>query len=232
MRRAVRHHADLHAFFQNAVFNAHQNDDAQIRVVPRIDQHRLQRRVDVALRRRQFGHDAFQNVVDADARFRRRFDRVRRVDADHVLDLRLDLFGVRGGQVDFVDDGHQFVVGVQSLVHVRQRLRLHPLRRVDDQQRSLARRQRTADLVSKVDVPRRVEQRQRAAGQRENGLLGKNRDAPAALLRVGVEKRIAVVDAAERADDARPVEHGLRQRRLARVHMREQTHAKALFRLM
>ena len=58
-------------------------------------------------------------------------------------------------------------------------------------------------------MARRVEQRQRAAGQRKNGLLGKDRDAPAALLRVGVEKRIAVVDAAKRADDACPVKHGL-----------------------
>ena len=49
---------------------------------------------------------------------------------------------------------------------------------------------------------------------------------------LGIEKRIPVVDAPEGADDARLIEHGLRQRRLARVHMREQTHAKALFRLM
>ena len=77
-----------------------------------------------------------------------------------------------------------------------------------------------------------IEQRQRAARQRQDGLLGKDRDAAAALLRVGIEKRIPVVDAPEGADDARLIEHGLRQRRLARVHMREQTHAKALFRLM
>lgn len=75
-----------------------------------------------------------------------------------------------------------------------------------------------------------IEQHQRAARQGQDGLLGKDRDAAAALLRVGIEKRIPVVDAPEGADDARLIEHGLRQRRLARVHMGKQPHAKPFFR--
>ena len=39
-----RHHADLLALLQFAVDDAHQHDDAEIGVVPGIDQQRLQRR--------------------------------------------------------------------------------------------------------------------------------------------------------------------------------------------
>ena len=41
-------------------------------------------------------------------------------------------------------------------VKVGERLRLHALRRVDNQERALAGRQRAADLVVEVDVPGRV----------------------------------------------------------------------------
>ena len=107
---------------------------------------------------------------------------------------------------------------------------LNACRAADDEHGAVEHLQRPLHLGGKIHMARRIEQRQRTAGQREDGLLGKDRDAPAALLRVGVKKRIAVVDAAECADDARPVEHGLRQRRLARVHMRKQPHAKPFFR--
>ena len=59
------HHADLHAFLELAVDDAHQHDDAEIGVVPGIDQKRLQRRVGVAGGRRQPGDDGFQHRVDA-----------------------------------------------------------------------------------------------------------------------------------------------------------------------
>ena len=61
------------------------------------------------------------------------------VEADDLLDLLAHALGVGGGQVDLVDDGHDLVVVLDRLVDVGQRLRLDPLRRVDDQQRALAR---------------------------------------------------------------------------------------------
>jgi hypothetical protein len=42
---AGAHHADLLALFQLAVDDAHQHDDAEIGVVPAVDQHGLQRRM-------------------------------------------------------------------------------------------------------------------------------------------------------------------------------------------
>ena len=47
---------------------------------------------------------------------------------------------------------------VERQIRVRQRLRLDPLGRVDDQDRALAGRERPADLVVEVHVARRVDQ--------------------------------------------------------------------------
>src|SRR6266404_6124509 len=47
------HHPDTLALFHRAIDNAHQHHDAEIDVVPAVDQKRLQRGVRVALRRRQ-----------------------------------------------------------------------------------------------------------------------------------------------------------------------------------
>ena len=52
----------------------------------------------------------------------------------------------------------------------------------------------------------------------------------AGSLAIVVPFAIAVIDAAKRTDHARPIEHCLRQRRLARVHMGKQPHAKPFFR--
>ncbi|MNQ87058.1 hypothetical protein D3C85_1022680 [compost metagenome] len=65
--RAVLHHLDPHPGLQHAVEDAHQQNHAQIGVIPGVDQHGLQRGVDVALGRRQTRDDGFQHVLDADA---------------------------------------------------------------------------------------------------------------------------------------------------------------------
>ena len=62
------HHADALALFHHAVDDAHQHHDAEIGVVPAIDQQRLQRRVAVALRRRQAGDDGFQHFRQCSGR--------------------------------------------------------------------------------------------------------------------------------------------------------------------
>ena len=50
------------------------------------------------------------------------------------------------------------MVVLDRLVDVGQRLRLHPLRRVDHQQRALAGGEAAAHLIGEVDMPRRVHQ--------------------------------------------------------------------------
>ncbi len=117
----VLHHADGLALLQDAVDDAHQNDDAEIGVVPAVDQHGLQRLGGVALaRRRQLVDDRLQHVLDADAGLGRNEHGLRGVDADHFLDLLADALGLGGRQVDLVQDHHDLVVVVDRLVDVGQ----------------------------------------------------------------------------------------------------------------
>ncbi len=156
--RARLHHLDAHASLQHAVEDAHQQDDAQVGIVPGVDQHGLQRGVHVTLGRGQAGDDAFQHVFDADARLGRAFDGVRGVDADHILDLGLHALGFGGGQVDLVEDRNDLVIVVDGLIDVGQRLGFHALRGVDHQNGAFAGGQRARHLIGEVDVTRRVHQ--------------------------------------------------------------------------
>lgn len=147
---------DLLALFQDAVDHADEDDDAEIRIVPAVDQHRLQRCLRIALGRRDLRDDRLEDVLDADPRLGGGEHRAGRVDADHVLDFLADLLGFGGGKVDLVDDRHDLVVMLDRLVDVGQRLRFDALRRVDHEQRALARGKAAAHLIGEVDVPRRV----------------------------------------------------------------------------
>ena len=141
-----------------AVDQPHQHDDAEIGVVPGIDQQRLQRRALVALGRRQAGDDRLQHQIDVEAGLGRDRHRLRGVEADHVLDLLLDALGLGGGQVDLVEHRHDLVARVERVIDVGERLRLDPLAGVDDQQRALAGGERPRHLVGEVDVAGRVHQ--------------------------------------------------------------------------
>ena len=96
--------------------------------------------------------------MDVDVHFRGDLRAVLGRDADDVLDLLLDARRIRGRQVDLVDDRHDLQPRVDREVGVAQRLRLDALRRVHDQQRALARGERTRDLVVEVHMPGRVDQ--------------------------------------------------------------------------
>ena len=89
------HELDLHAGADDAVDDARQDDDAAVRVVPGVEDQRLQRRVGIPLRRRQPVHDRLENLVDAGAFLGAREDRVARVEPDDVLDLPLGFVGLR-----------------------------------------------------------------------------------------------------------------------------------------
>src|SRR5206468_7840150 len=100
----------------------------------------------------------------------------------------------------------------------REGLRLRALRRVDDEQRSLARLQRPRHLVREVHVPRRVDQVQLVALPVHADGLGLDRDPALALEIHRVEHLLAHL----------PLRHGVRQledavgeRRLAVVDVRD-----------
>ncbi len=125
--RVRAHHADALVLAQGAVDHAHEHHHAEISVVPAVDQKRLQRGLAIALGWRQAMHDRLQHLRHVLPGLGRDQDRVRRIDADHVLDLLLDLLGLGGRQVDLVEHRHDLMAVVDGLVDIGERLRFHAL---------------------------------------------------------------------------------------------------------
>ena len=94
------HEADLHARLQRAVEHAHDDDHAAIRVVPGIEDQRLQRRVGIALGRRHPLDHRLEDLADAAALLGAGQQRPGAVEADDLLDLPAGLVGLGAGQVD------------------------------------------------------------------------------------------------------------------------------------
>ena len=167
--------------------------------------------------------DRLENLRHAGAHLRAGQNRVVAVEADDVGDLAARLFGLRARQIDLVDDRDDLEVVLDREVGVGERLRLDALRRVDEQQRALARGQRPRDLVREVDVPGRVDQVQdvllavlRRVVQPDRVRL--DRDAALALEIHGVEHLRFHLARLERAGD---LEKAVGQRRLAVVDVRD-----------
>lgn len=136
MNRAGGHHAQLLAFLDHAVPHPHQGDDTQIGVIPTVDQQGADFGVWFLrrLRRRQPLNDSLQDGFHPHARLGGNFQRVAGIDADHVLDLRLDPIGFRGRQVDLVQNRDDFVVVLNRQIDIGQGLRFHALTGIDHQQ--------------------------------------------------------------------------------------------------
>ena len=156
--RVGAHHADALALLQGPVDDANEHHNAEIGVVPAIDQQGLERRVTVALGRRQSRDDGLKNFGHAQAGLGRDHERVRGVDADHVLDLLPDRLGLGGRQVDLVEHRHDLMAGIDGVIDVGEGLSLDALARVHHQQRALAGRERAVHLIGEVDVAGRIDQ--------------------------------------------------------------------------
>ena len=155
---SFRHQPDPHARADRAVDDADDDHDAAIRVVPRVEDQRLERGVGVPGRRREPLDDRLENLRHPGADLGAGQDRAVAVEPDDVGDLAARLLGLRARQVDLVDDRDDLEIVLDGEIRVGQRLRLDALRGVDQQQRAFARGQRSRDLVGEVDVPRRVDE--------------------------------------------------------------------------
>ena len=138
---------------------------------------------------------------------------------EQLVDLARDALGLGAGQVDLVQRRDQLQAGVDRQVGVGDRLRLHALGRVDQEQRAVAGRERAGDLVGEVDVPGGVDQVEAVelavlGGVLHADRLGLDRDAALALEVHRVEQLRAVVAGVDRAGD---LEDAIGQRRLPMV---------------
>ncbi len=215
------HHADALALLQHAVDDAEQHDDAQIGIVPAVDEECLERCRGIALGRRQPLHDRFQHLGHVLPGLGRDQDRVGGIQPDHVLDLLPDLVGLGGRQIDLVEHRHDLMVVVERLVDVGQRLRLNPLAGVDDQQRAFAGGKRAVDLVGEIDVAGGVDQVEHvilavARAVIEPHGLRLDGDAALALDIHGIEH---LLDHFARFEPAGELNQPVRERRFAVVDM-------------
>ncbi len=138
--------------------DANERDDAAVRVEVRVEDERLERRLRVALGRRNATDHRLERVAHALARLAAGENGLLGGDRESLLDLVSRPLGIGGRKIDLVDDRDDLEVRVHRHERVGDGLRLHALRRVDDEQHAFARRERTADLVGEVDVTRGVDE--------------------------------------------------------------------------
>ena len=147
-----RHQQNLVARHERPLHHPDQHDDADVVVEPGIDDQGLQRGRGIAFGRRDACDDRLQDIVDALAGLGAGEDRIVGGNADDVLDLGDDPVGIGRRQVDLVQHRHDRDALLGRGVAVGDRLRLHALRSVDDQQRALAGGERARNLVREVDM--------------------------------------------------------------------------------
>ena len=203
---------------EDTVDDAHEGDDAAVLVVGGVEDERARRRCAVALRRRDPLDDRVEHVLDAEPRLRRDAEHAVGVVGEQVGELLRGAVRIGLRQVDLVHAGDDLEVVVDREVGVRERLRLDPLRRVDDEQRALARLERARDLVGEVDVAGRVDQVQLVALPRDAHRLRLDRD-PALALEVHRVEHLRAHLALR--DGVRQLEDAVGERRLAVVDVRD-----------
>ena len=217
------HHADPVAALEAAVHHPHQRHDADVIVEPRVDDQRLQRRIQRAAGRGNAPDEGLQKLRHPLAGLGAHPRRIGGLDADDLLDFAGHTVGIGRGQVDLVDDRQHLQALFGGGVAVGDTLRLDTLGRIHHQQCPVAGGQRARHLVGEIHVPRRVDHVQlialavtRAVVERD--ALRLDRDPAFALQLHRVEHlrlHFAVGEAAAQLDE--PVSEG----RFAVVNVRD-----------
>ena len=137
---------------QTAVDDAHQHHGAAIGVEPGVEDERAKGRVHQTRRRRNPRHHSFEHFLHAQPIFRADGQRVGGGNRQHVFHLGFYLFGLRGGQVDFVDHRNDGQIVLRGQKCVGHGLCFHSLAGIHDEQRAFAGGKRARDFVGKIDV--------------------------------------------------------------------------------
>jgi hypothetical protein len=134
---AGAHQPDVVVLVERSLGEADVDDHALVRVVVRVEDQALERRLGIALGRRDPLHDRLEDLGDAGAVLGRRqqhFFARHRQDALQLLD---DHIGLGRRQVDLVEDRDDRQVLLEGEVDVGERLGLDALGGVDDEDRAL-----------------------------------------------------------------------------------------------
>ena len=123
-----------------------------------IENHRPQRRRLHVFGCRNPFDDRLKKFVDSDSCFARALHDLFGIDSKDLLHLFSDFIHSSVHQVNLVDHGNDFKIVFHGQVGVGDRLRFHPLKRIDQQQRPFAAGQRTRNFVLEINVAGRVDQ--------------------------------------------------------------------------
>ena len=131
-------------------------------------------------------------------------------------------------QIDFVDEDERRDVIARKQAPQGFGVSLHAVVGAYNQNRVVECAQRALRLGRKIDMPRRIHEHDVGIAMVEHGLRRENRDATLALDRVCIQMRIAIVHAAALANATRVEQHGLGQRGLAGIDMRQDSNDRLL----
>ena len=229
-------HRDLIADADGPVEDAADGDAAQVVARVEVGDQQLQRRRHVAARRRHMRDDGVEQRPQVLARHGQ--VRARRPGAgagvehgkldllfggvqidEQVVDLVEHRLGARVRTVDLVDDDHRHQAAGQRLAQHEPRLRQRAFRGVHQQHDAVHHRQRALDLAAEIGVARRVDDVDQHVVVVHGRVLGQDGDAALALEVVAVHH--ALDHALVGAEDPALMEHGVDQRGLAVVDVRD-----------
>ena len=131
-------------------------------------------------------------------------------------------------QIDFVDIDECRNVIARKQAPQGFGVPLHAIVGTHNQNRIVECAQRALCLSRKIDMPRRIHEHDVGIAMVEHGLRRENRDATFALDLVRIQMRIAIVHAAALANATRVEQHGLGQRGLAGIDMRQDSNDRLL----
>ena len=141
-----------------AVHDPHEQHHSPEGVVLGVEDERAERVLEVAAGRRDSRDDRVEDLLDALPLLRRGEYHLERIESEFLVDLLPHPLRIRGRQVDLVDHRHHGQVVFHRHEVVGDGLRLHPLRRVHQQQGSVAGHQRTPHFVGEIHVAGSVDQ--------------------------------------------------------------------------
>ena len=146
------HHANLHAFFDAAVDNTHIKYYAFVCVKLGVEYQCFERFFRITIGSRYFRYDCFQYIFNTNTGFRTAEHCVRSINTDNVFNFFFNMVRVSTGKVNFIYNGDNFQVVVQSQVYVSQSLCFNTLGRVNYEQRTFTCSQSTRNFIGKVYV--------------------------------------------------------------------------------
>ena len=136
------------------------------------------------------------------------------------------------GQVHLIEENEGRDVVPPQQTPERFGVALDAVGAADDQHCIIEHLQGALGLGGKVHMAGGIQQGEVGVSCRQQGLFGKDGDAARLFQRVGVEKGVLVVHAAQFPDGTGAVEHGFGKGGLAGVHMGEDAHHQLLVRVL